>query len=143
MKNDNGEKWAAQRLTRKDFFKWGLLALIVPFFKLWQAMVNFDKAADTSVEELTINKMHNDGVQFSGKVILVKNSDKLSLFSSRCTHLGCRIDKEENGQLVCPCHGSRYDLQGKPLIGPANRPLEEIKFETREVDGAVVLRFKA
>lgn len=142
MKNDKGEKWAAQRLTRKDFFKWASLVLLVPFYKLWQATVNCEQAAGVKERELVINPMLNDGIQFTDKIILVKKSDKLLLFSSKCSHLGCRIDKEENGQLVCPCHGSRFDLQGKPLKGPANRPLEKINYETREVDGAVVLRFK-
>jgi cytochrome b6-f complex iron-sulfur subunit len=42
-----------------------------------------------------------------------------------CTHLGCTPRLEEN-QLACPCHGSRFDLGGKVLAGPAKRPLDRI-----------------
>jgi Rieske Fe-S protein len=42
----------------------------------------------------------------------------------RCTHAGCRLSWDANGeQLVCPCHGSKFDAQGLPISGPAKRPL--------------------
>jgi Rieske Fe-S protein len=42
--------------------------------------------------------------------------------SSICTHLGCRVRKARDG-FDCPCHGSRYDLHGKVINGPAAKPL--------------------
>lgn len=39
-----------------------------------------------------------------------------------CTHLGCRVRKARDG-FECPCHGSRYDLQGKVINGPAAKSL--------------------
>jgi ubiquinol-cytochrome c reductase iron-sulfur subunit len=35
-----------------------------------------------------------------------------------CTHLGCIPLKTDQGYL-CPCHGSRYDLSGRIVAGPA------------------------
>lgn len=35
-----------------------------------------------------------------------------------CTHLGCIPKTEKNGWL-CPCHGSKYDLSGRIVSGPA------------------------
>lgn len=44
---------------------------------------------------------------------------------ARCPHLGCRVERDADGKaLTCPCHGSRFDLQGRRIAGPANRDLE-------------------
>ena len=40
-----------------------------------------------------------------------------------CTHLGCVPTHKDEGW-VCPCHGSRYDMSGRILRGPAPRNLE-------------------
>lgn len=40
-----------------------------------------------------------------------------------CTHRGCTVDVQ-GPRLVCPCHGSTYDREGRVLKGPAERSLE-------------------
>lgn len=53
-----------------------------------------------------------------------------------CTHRGCTVDV--NGQrLVCPCHGSTYDRDGRVLKGPAQRSLTRYRVE-RSGDDLVV-----
>jgi Rieske Fe-S protein len=49
----------------------------------------------------------------------------LHAVSLRCTHLGClvRFNGAERSW-DCPCHGSRFDVDGAVLEGPAVRPLE-------------------
>lgn len=44
--------------------------------------------------------------------------------SAVCTHLGCitRFRSDER-VIACPCHGSRFDLEGNVVHGPAPRPL--------------------
>lgn len=43
-----------------------------------------------------------------------------------CTHLGCNVewtDSAPQGAFSCPCHSSKFDLNGKALSGPAKAPL--------------------
>lgn len=41
-----------------------------------------------------------------------------------CTHLGCQPTLDPpKGIFVCPCHGSRFNLKGEVLQGPATRSL--------------------
>jgi glycine/D-amino acid oxidase-like deaminating enzyme/nitrite reductase/ring-hydroxylating ferredoxin subunit len=51
--------------------------------------------------------------------------DALHAVSIRCTHQGCllRFNRAEKSW-DCPCHGSRFDVDGAVLEGPAVRALE-------------------
>ena len=43
--------------------------------------------------------------------------------SSTCTHAGCTVSEVAGGTINCPCHGSRYNLDGSVANGPASAPL--------------------
>jgi Rieske Fe-S protein len=57
------------------------------------------------------------------KVVIFSDSNGIFAISSICTHLGCTVTPVEWG-FQCPCHGSKYTLDGKVIAGPAPRPLE-------------------
>jgi nitrite reductase/ring-hydroxylating ferredoxin subunit len=45
-------------------------------------------------------------------------------FSAICTHAGCTVNKVADGTIDCPCHGSKFNLDGTVANGPAQKPLE-------------------
>jgi Rieske Fe-S protein len=59
------------------------------------------------------------------KIAIYKDgSGKITTLSAVCTHMGCTVDwnnKEKTWD--CPCHGSRYDKEGKVFNGPALKDL--------------------
>ncbi|WP_237048440.1 FAD-dependent oxidoreductase [Lentzea guizhouensis] len=60
-----------------------------------------------------------------GKTGVYRDPDgQLHAVSMRCTHLGCmvRFNAAERSW-DCPCHGSRFDVDGTVLEGPATKPL--------------------
>lgn len=74
-------------------------------------------------------------------------------FRPRCTHLHCGIVWKANGPPIpgypayyeCPCHQSRFSLDGRRVYGPAPRDLDryESRFDERGslvVDTAAVIR---
>lgn len=69
----------------------------------------------------------NKEITFVDEFIIKNNEGKVTAYSAHCTHLGCLINKEQNGKLICPCHGSEYNLDGVPVKGPAYKPLEKYK----------------
>jgi cytochrome b6-f complex iron-sulfur subunit len=56
--------------------------------------------------------------------------------STRCMHRGCEVEPSTD-RLVCPCHGSEYDLNGAVLQGPTQLPLE--RFRVRESADALLI----
>lgn len=52
----------------------------------------------------------------------------LHAVSAKCTHLGCAVHwNSAERSWDCPCHASRFDVEGKVLHGPAPEPLEKIE----------------
>ena len=71
----------------------------------------------------------------------VRRVDAAGVFamSAVCTHLGC-ITRHvpDEGAIACPCHGSRFDLEGNVTHGPAPRPLPWLEV-TLDADGNLVV----
>ncbi len=68
------------------------------------------------------------GLSVGGELVLNRSGDgTLRAFAATCTHLGCRLDRVIDGEVVCPCHGSRFHPDGSVAAGPATRPLTELR----------------
>jgi Rieske Fe-S protein len=67
-------------------------------------------------------------------------SQKLNVLSNHCAHLGCPVRwLPEDGQIVCPCHGGLYDINGGYIGGPPPHGLYPYAFEIRE-DGSLYIK---
>jgi cytochrome b6-f complex iron-sulfur subunit len=55
-------------------------------------------------------------------VAVFRDTDGVYAISRVCTHLGCLV-KNEGGGFQCPCHGSRFALDGSVTKGPAPKAL--------------------
>ncbi|HZR07229.1 MAG TPA: Rieske (2Fe-2S) protein, partial [Myxococcales bacterium] len=64
---------------------------------------------------------HAAGVPFP-LVVLRASATQMLAFDARCPHLGCAVSGAQK-LLICPCHGSLFDLDGSVKLGPAERPL--------------------
>lgn len=60
--------------------------------------------------------------------IVFHTDDGFFALSLVCTHLGCTIEQTRDG-FVCPCHGSQYGWDGKPVRGPAKTNLATLRIE--------------
>ena len=76
---------------------------------------------------------------------VVKNGNNVQVFAQNCSHLGCSINfKQDARTFDCPCHGSRFHLDGTVLHGPAQNPLSHLSWKqgdtptTIQVDGIVL-----
>lgn len=76
---------------------------------------------------------------------VTKDADgKLHCLAINCSHLGCSVAVNTDAKTFdCPCHGSRFHIDGTVLHGPAAYPLSNLTWkqddpQTISVDGIVL-----
>lgn len=83
-------------------------------------------------DEVELEDIKNDEggiIKYNGKRVAAyrDKSGELFLLDSTCTHLGCELEYN-NGErsFDCPCHGSRFNYDGKVIEGAAKADLKRI-----------------
>ncbi|PZR25090.1 MAG: (2Fe-2S)-binding protein [Citrobacter freundii] len=71
-------------------------------------------------------------VSYEGEKIAVFKDDSGAIHAINpvCTHMKCEV--KWNGaerSWDCPCHGARYNPEGKVLTGPADRDMQQVRVE--------------
>jgi menaquinol-cytochrome c reductase iron-sulfur subunit len=61
--------------------------------------------------------------------VYTEDGETFTVFSGRCTHLGCGFAfDEEKQQFHCPCHHGLFDAKtGEVVGGPPPRPLDTLR----------------
>ncbi|MCP4341185.1 MAG: Rieske 2Fe-2S domain-containing protein [Desulfobulbaceae bacterium] len=113
------------------------LAALAGMLRLTKSNVYYEES-----KRVKIGKPENFPVgtvkKFEGQNFFVfADNDGLHAISSVCTHLGCLVAITERG-FQCPCHGSKYNQDGKVIAGPAPRSLPWLDI-SRNVDGSLVV----
>jgi len=126
-------------ITRKKFIKILGFLILIPFAGIWDNMVKRQKLS-TVPREVIIPDELIEGVSIIENILVYKSGDKLKIYSAKCTHLGCRIEKEDQGEFVCPCHGSRYSVfDGQVTKGPSLKPLQLLDYERDELNNQIIV----
>lgn len=110
----------------------------VPLVLTWVALGKARREARPVVRR-TLPRPRGEGVTLHGDVVLVRRGARTQAYSARCPHLGCRIDRVEGRTLVCPCHGSRFDAEGRRLAGPAQHDLASLAVERLDAETVTVV----
>ncbi|MEO8745735.1 MAG: ubiquinol-cytochrome c reductase iron-sulfur subunit [Candidatus Dormiibacterota bacterium] len=77
-----------------------------------------------------------------GGFLVKDQAGTVQAFAINCSHLGCSVALNATAKTFdCPCHGSRFHLDGTVLRGPAAHPLSNLTWKqgsdptTIQVDG--------
>jgi Rieske Fe-S protein len=90
----------------------------------------FDRVSPNEVSSISkIKKDEGKTIRTHGQRLAIyrDTSGDLHAVSAVCPHLGCLVHwNSAEKTWDCPCHGSRFDLKGNIVNGPALKPLEPV-----------------
>jgi cytochrome b6-f complex iron-sulfur subunit len=61
-------------------------------------------------------------------VFILRDRRGIRAMSAICTHLGCVVTESPQG-FLCPCHGSKFAMDGSVMSGPAPRALDWLEVD--------------
>lgn len=133
-------------VTRRDFARYlvlasGAFAGSGALISLWASLRKVETGSPSAVvdlDQVPVGGSHLFAYPTSrDPAILIRlGEDGVLGFSQKCTHLGCVVFwSGEDQHFECPCHEGFFNLEGRPIAGPPERPLARIELEIR--DGVV------
>jgi cytochrome b6-f complex iron-sulfur subunit len=145
-------------VTRREFLNYAWLASIALFtvggigMSLWFAFPNFKEgqfggafpigeASEALPEVNSGPKPYVDGKFWLINIDTEANGEPrkgvLAIYKV-CTHLGCLYEwVPMTNRFECPCHGSKFQLSGDYIAGPARRSLDRFVIQAIAPDGSV------
>lgn len=112
----SGVNWQEGKINQLTFQKEAAVSSNVPFWTQQNPL-------------LSTKQMEYFGVGDTVYAIAPGGTEAIAL---TCTHQGCTVHQEANGDFHCPCHGAAFNHQGKVLRGPAQRDLPRFKVLQRQ-----------
>jgi cytochrome b6-f complex iron-sulfur subunit len=112
----------------------GLIWFALPRFKegTFGGIFNFPPEQVPEVEKAPYN-------QADGRFWVSNPSDGFIVLYGVCPHLGCLPKwSDSNHRFECPCHGSKYQLDGKYIEGPAPRSMDRFATTLTFEDGSTL-----
>lgn len=141
----SGEIQGKRKFSRRDFLGlatiWAAVisgfTVLAGIFRMTKANVYYEDSKKFKIgkpEEFPIGTVKQLDEK---RVFIFASNDGLHAITSVCTHLGCIVAATDWG-FQCPCHGSRFNSDGKVIAGPAPRPLPWLEV-SRHVDGNLMV----
>lgn len=150
---------ADPNITRREFLNYAWLASIALFsletvgLSLWFAFPNFRAgqfggafaigAAAEVLPEVNVGpKAYTEGkfwlVNLDTKARSGELRKGIMALYKVCTHLGCLYEWVPiTNRFECPCHGSKFELTGDYISGPARRSLDRFVIQAVAADGSI------
>ena len=145
-------------MKRREFIGWVGVGALASSLPVAIAACNSESEPPQSAEPKLDTSVREDGYQAlatvaeleakgsvvdqksaAQSVLMFENPDTNSVaaINPMCTHQGCTVEWQPDDQIfACPCHGSKFKMDGEVIEGPANQPLATFDAKT---EGDLVL----
>ncbi len=121
-------------LSRRDFLKLASAAILTisgllgleGLFRYLTTQTEPLPSTDFDLGSVSSFAIGSRTIFYEVPAVLLRTQGGFTALSLVCTHLGCTVESKLEG-FTCPCHGSRFDPQGKVIRGPAEKPLKSLR----------------
>lgn len=128
MSEINNAENRTKKINRRKALKKLSWLGILPLALLGSEMTeNFGRRVSTKTFTFKLSSLRD--VNFFDDLIIIRGENSYRVFSSKCTHLGCKIRQKDSSGLLCSCHGSKFSFEGDVMKGPATDSLTEYPFQ--------------
>jgi len=128
-----------KKITRKKFLKSIAVLFSIPSIIIWFEATKTQLRINSKLKKIFLPPDLNDGITFVENLIVEKTGENIKIYSSTCTHLGCKINQEKNNKFICPCHGSQFALNGEVIKGPATKNLTQLNYSKDKKTGKIIV----
>ena len=125
------------KISRKDFFKLLFQFLLIPFAVFSYFSVTGNRKTSNKTLTLKLSSLSKGFYAYGD--YLISNDSGLKILSSKCSHLGCKINSVKEGTAICQCHGSKFNSEGIPVNGPAYKRLRELEYSISKESGELTI----
>ncbi|MEO5930863.1 MAG: Rieske 2Fe-2S domain-containing protein [Candidatus Kapaibacterium sp.] len=85
----------------------------------------------------------DQGTDGKSVVVVRKTATTYLVLSMTCTHDECEVGApNSSGIMICPCHGSKFDITGAVKQGPASSPLGQYTSTFNEATKMLTIKFR-
>ncbi len=128
-----------KKIPRRKFLKSIAALLLIPSIAVWIESIKTQLKISSKSKKIVLPSGLDDGITFYNNLIVEKTGEDIKIYSSTCTHLGCKINQEKNNKFVCPCHGSQFALNGEVIKGPATKNLTQFSYSKDKKTGKIIV----
>lgn len=131
--NKKGKSGEELQLSRRNLFTlagWGaLLAYFatsaIASLRFMFPNIVYERSLKVKLGQISDYAIGSTTFNDSERVFIIRNQEGIKTISAICTHLGCTVNwSEKNNRFECPCHGSKFNTEGKVVSGPAPKALD-------------------
>lgn len=137
---------SSRRSTLRSLLLGSLALVTAPVVYVTARFARPLPSAPATIELGTVESIPTDDwhfVRVGERAAMVRRSGPdIVAIDLRCPHAGCSVEwRREEKEFICPCHGARFDQQGKVTAGPAREDLH--RMTTSISNGVVTITSRA
>lgn len=119
-----------KKFSRRTFLKYLTITMVLgEFLYIFKSFLARKKQSIGRIKFFLPKIMKKVSISYHSPYYIVAKNNRILVLSEVCPHLGCRLNFDKlSNHFLCPCHGSKFDIFGNWIAGPAKKNMNKPSF---------------